>query len=224
MKTVSMPLLFAAFAVACATAASTGPASFDFEKLQGRPNLHQTPLGASRQWSLEKLLALTQKEGVELWRTLPAVPLKEMNGHYMGVVPFADNVEQQRSFANNMLNEKSAAGYWLGKGFKPVSETAGEGYNRYRLPDGKIVYKGRMGTRIGKSLVDGKPAYIIDYSVFDKSITAVDELRKLDDFIYLGIATTDAGNGKRSEPFFWLLTGPTDRWVGPDEKTEMKSP
>jgi hypothetical protein len=201
----------------CATGASAASAPFDFETLKGRPNLQQTPIGSSGQWSLEKLLALSQKEGVELWRSLPAVPLKEMNGHYLGVAPFADNVAKQKEFANAMRDENAKSGYWLGKGFKPVTETTGEGYNRYRLPGGKIVYKGRMGTRIGKSLVDGKPAYIIDYSVFDKSITSIDELRKLDDFIYLGIATTDAGDGKRSKPFFWLLTGPTDRWVGPDE-------
>lgn len=201
----------------CAMASSADRAPFDFEKLKGRPNLQQTPIGSSGQWSLEKLLALTQKEGVELWRSLPAVPLQEMNGHYLGLVPFADNIEQQQDFASDARNEHANSGYWLGKGFKPVTETTGEGYNRYRLPGGKIVYKGRMGTRIGKSLVDGKSAYIIDYSVFDQSITSIDELRKLDDFIYLGIATKDVGGGKRSEPFFWLLTGPTDRWVGPDE-------
>lgn len=218
MKTTFSVSLMAHFAIAlCATASLAEGASFDFEKLQGRPNLQQTPLGSSGQWSLEKLLALTQQEGLELWRAAPPVPLKEMNGHYMGLIPNADDVEAQKRFAAT-FSERSAHGYWLGKAFRPVTDNTGEGYNRQRFPDGRITHTARMATRIGQSPVDGKPSYVIDYSVFNKGVTTLDELRKLEDFIYLGVATREAGNGQRSEPLFWLLIGPTDRWVGPDPK------
>lgn len=199
-----------------------GTNNFDFEKLKGRPNLQQTPLGSTGTWSLEKLLALSQAEGIELWKTLPAVPMKEMNGHYMGLGPGADNVEYQKGYADYMFNEKSVRGYWLGKAFRPLSATTGEGYNRWRFPGGKIQRNLRMATRMGTSLIDGKPCYVLDYGALNPKMTLVDELRKLDDFIYFGAATTDAGNGKRSEPAFFILVGPTDEWVGAEPSKATK--
>src|SRR5438309_2229859 len=99
----------------CAYAASP---SFDFDKLKGRDHLEQTPIGSSNQWTLEKLLALTQDD-------------------------------------------------------------------------------------------------VIDYSAFDKSNSGVDELRKLDDAIYLGVLTVAGKNGKRSAPDLFILIGPVDEWVDP---------
>lgn len=196
--------------------AKTAAPAFDFEKLKGRPNLHQTPLGARGEWSLEKLLSLTQAEGVELWRTLEAVDMREMNGHYMGMGPDALNEQYQKGYANFMFNENSKIGYWLGKAFRPLTDTTGEGYNRWRFPGGKVVRNLRMATRMGPSLVDGKPCYILDYSAFNPKMTLIDELRKLDESIYFGVATRDAGDGKRDRPDFFILVGPTDEWVGPN--------
>lgn len=187
---------------------------FDFDKLKGRPNLHQTPLGARREWSLEKLLALTQAEGLELWRGLDAVDMREMDGHYMGYGPDALNEEFQLGYAKYMYDEKSPRGYWLGKAFRPLTDNTGEGYNRWRYSGGKVARNLRMATRMGVSLIDGKPCYVLDYSVFNPKMTLVDELRKLDEAIYLGIATRDAGDGKRDHPDFFVLIGPTDEWVG----------
>ena len=216
MKTTLLRLALAGLAAAAmTTAAAAQPAAFDFESLKGRPNLNQTPLGSSGQWSLEKLLSLTQAEGMALWATLPPVAMAEMNGHYMGLGPDAKDQEYQKRYAAFMFNEKSPRGYWLGKAFKPLTATTGEGYNRWRFPGGRIDRNLRMATRMGNSLIDGKPAYILDYSAFNPKSTLVDELRKLDDFVYLGAATVDAGGGKRSDPDFFILIGPTDEWVGP---------
>jgi hypothetical protein len=193
--------------------AADAPA-FDFEKLKGRPNLHQTPLGTSGHWSLEKLLSLTQAEALAIWRTLDPPPLAEMNGHYMGLGPDAVDFEHQKSYAARMYDSKSRTGYWLGKAFRPLTETTGEGYNRWRRPGGNVVRNMRMGTRIGPSLVDGRPAFILDYSVFTPGWTLIDELRKLDDFIYFAVAHTETEDGGRTPARFFLLTGPTDEWVG----------
>lgn len=201
-------------ASAAGSAIADKSGSFDFEKLKGRPNLHQTPLGARGEWSLEKLLALTQAEGIELWRGLEAVDMREMDGHYMGMGPDALNEKYQRGYAEYMFNENSPRGFWLGKAFRPLTDTTGEGYNRWRFPGGKVVRNLRMATRMGASLVDGKPAFILDYSVFHPKMTLIDELRKLDEAIYFGVATRDAGGGKRDRPDFFILVGPTDEWVG----------
>ena len=199
------------------TAAPAGAPPMDFNTLKNRPNLDQTPLGSSGQWSLEKLLALTPDEGLALWSKLAPPSLQEMNGHYMGLGPDATNPAHQKGYAAYMFNERSPRGYWLGKAFHPVDATHGEGYNRWRFPHQKIVRNLRMATFIGPSLIDRKPSYILNYGAFNKT-TLTDELRKLDDDIYLGEATVDAGGGKRSKPDFFILIGPTDEWVGPGAK------
>jgi hypothetical protein len=190
----------------------------DDATLAARPILNQTPVGASGTWTLEKLLSLSQAEQEALWRTLPAPSLEEMNGHYMGLGPQADNPEVQKRYAAYMFDEKSVRGAWLGKAFRPLSATMGEGYNRWRFPGGRIERNLRMATRIANSVIDGKPAYILDYPAFNQT-TLVDELRKLDDGVYLGAATTaKAGgpnaNGTRSRIDMFVLIGPTDEWVG----------
>lgn len=213
---MKIALALAAMAFATTAVAQTAaPATpFDPETLKGRPNLNQTPVGTSGKWSLEKLLSLTQAEGIEIWRTLPPATVAEMNGHYMGLGPDALNLEYQKGYANYMFNEKSPRGYWLGKAFRPLTATTGEGYNRWRFPNQKVVRNLRLDTRAGTSLIDGKPAYILDYTAINKGMTLIDEVRKLEDGVYFGAATTDAGGGKRSKPDFFILVGPTDEWVG----------
>src|SRR5262245_58984577 len=144
-----------------AAAGQTGAPGLDVKALESRPIINQTPVGASGEWSLEKLLSLTQAEQEALWRTLPAPTLKEMNGHYMGLGPQADNPAVQKSYAAYMYDEKSVRGAWQGKAFRPLTATTGEGYNRWRFPGGKIERNLRMATRVANSLIDGKPCYVL---------------------------------------------------------------
>lgn len=185
----------------------------DAEMLAARPNINQTPVGTSGKWTMEKLNALTQEEGIALWRTLPAPTLQEMNGHYVGLGPGADNPTYQKGYAEYMFNEKSVRGYWLGKAFHPVSATAGEGYNRWRFPGGRIERNLRMATSVRNSIIDGKPAYVLDYPAFNKT-TLFDEIRKLEDGVYIGTATVARPDGTRSKLDMFILVGPTDEWVG----------
>jgi hypothetical protein len=215
------PSWFVVLSLACMCAAQSARSEIpviDEEALKSRPILNQTPVGSSGKWTLEKLLSLTQAEQEALWRALPAPTMEEMNGHYMGIGPHADDPERQKSYAAYMYDEKSARGAWLGKAFRPLTATTGEGYNRWRFPGGRIERNLRMATRLQNSIIDGKPAYVLDYSAFNK-ITLLDELRKLDDGIYIGAATVEqAGgpnaNGTRSKLDMFILIGPTDEWVG----------
>jgi len=216
---------------ATATTAETLTAApaFDFKKLEGRPILNQTPVGATGQWTLEKLLSLTQKEQEELWRQLPAPALKEMNGHYMGIGPQSDRPDIQKSYAAFMYDASSARGAWQGKAFHPLTATTGEGYNRWRFAGGRISRNLRMATRIDKSIIDGKPAYILDYPAMNPRSTLVDELRRLEDGIYFGAATVAQqggpnGNGTRGRIDMFILIGPTDEWVGEPYGQHMQPP
>lgn len=167
----------------------------------------------SKNWSLERILSLNRDQIVELWKTLPPVSMAEMNGHYMGLVPNAGDKTRQASTSDFMYDENLNQGYWLGKAYKQIGPNNGEGYNRYRMPGGRVVRKLRFSTEVGPSLIDGKPSFIMHYSAYNKS-TLIDELRKLDDHIYLGLGTKEDKDGKRGTPGHFLLVGPTDEWVG----------
>ena len=174
------------------------------------------PLSAKGAWTMERLLALDHESTVALWKTLPAAGMAELDGHYQGIVPNAGDHERQVRTSGFMYNEDSVRGYWLGKAYRALTETEGEGYNRWRFADGTIVRNGRFATRLGASLIDGQPSYIMDYSAFNDT-TLVDEIRKLDEGVYLGVGTTATEDGERSVPGHFALVGPTDEWVGAEE-------
>jgi hypothetical protein len=169
----------------------------------------------SKNWTMEKILSLDRDQIIALWKTLPSVTVAELHGHYMGLVPNAGNAKRQASTTAFMYDENSSRGYWLGKAYKQTGPHKGEGYNRWRFPDGKVVRNLRFSTEDGISLIDGEPALLMNYGAYNKS-NLVDELRKLDDYVYLGLGTVLASGGKRGEPGHFVLIGPTDEWVGVD--------
>ena len=168
-------------------------------------------------WSIERILALTRTEVVALWKTLDPPEFTELDGHYMGLIPNAGDPATQKSTGDFMYNQSSEIGYWLGKAYKPTGAAKGEGYNRWRKPGGEVVLNMRFGTATGTSLIDGRLSYMMYYGEFNDKSTLIDELRKLDDYIYLGMGTTELDDGKRSAPGHFVLTGPTDNWVGTTE-------
>jgi hypothetical protein len=166
-------------------------------------------------WALEQLLALSRDDVIELWRSAPEVSLDELQGHFMGVIPNAGDSKRQRDTGDFMYNEHSRQGYWLGKAFRKTGPNEGEGYNRFRLPTGEIIRNQRFSTEIGPSLLDGKPSLLMYYGAFyEPSRNFVDEIRKLDERVYLGIGTSLDKEGSRTEPGHFMLIGPTDEWVG----------
>lgn len=126
-----------------------------------------------------------------------------------------------------MYNENSATGYWLGKAFSPLSHSKGDGYNRYRRPDGTVHRFMRFATEIGTSLIDGKPALMMYYGAYQLQLlpegvenTLTDEIRKLADGFYLGVGTSKLPDGKRSAPGHFALVGPVGKWQGVDDFAE----
>jgi len=167
-------------------------------------------------WTLGRVLALSRDEIIALWGAAPAAEMAELDGHYMGLVPNAGDPERRASTDDFMYNEDSERGYWLGKAYMPTDATSGEGYNRWRFPGGKVVRNLQFSTEVGTSLIDGKPALLMYYGAYNEDSTLIDEIRKLDDYVYLGMGTREAEDGGRSEPGHFMLLGPTDEWVGVD--------
>ena len=176
-------------------------------------NVRDASMRISRNWTLEQVLAMNHESILALWKTLPPPTVAEMNGHMMGLVPNAGDKERQAQSLDYMFNENSVRGYWLGKTFHQTGEHRGEGYNIWRFPHGRIVRNLRVATEVGPSLIDGKPSFLIIYGAYNKANTLVDEMRKLDDYLFLGAATTAGADGKRNAPAHFVLTGPTDEWI-----------
>jgi hypothetical protein len=177
---------------------------------------------SDEKWTIEKVMALGREEVIELWKTLPAPDFEELTGEYTGHVPDGGDEKLRAQVAKVMFNESSALGFWLGKAYKALSPTKGEGYNCWRKPGDRVVRNLRFGTEAGTSLIDGKPALIMRYGDFknpsgDADLT--DEIRKLDDGLYLGVGTTATPDGKRSPPGHFALSGPIGRWLGVDDES-----
>lgn len=202
-------------AVAFVGLSSVSAAPDDAASGAAAPKAEAKAQETENEWTLARVLALGRDEVFELWKQCPAATLEELNGHYMGLIPNADDPVREKATNNFMYNENSARGYWCGKAYKATSATKGEGYNRWRFPGGKIVRNGRFATEMGTSLIDGKPALMMYYQAFNPQTTLTDEIRKLAHDVYLGMGTTELANGERSEPGHFALYGPTDEWVGP---------
>ncbi|MFK0007874.1 hypothetical protein ACIQTZ_12555 [Paenarthrobacter sp. NPDC090520] len=175
--------------------------------------LNEMPIGTGK-GTLEGLLSLTQPQALELWGKLPSPTLDEMNGHYAGFIP------DPQGRGSLMFDEASPVGYWLGKAFRPLDDNLGEGYNRWRYPGGRVERNLRMTTRIEDSIIDGKPCFVLDYNAVYSGMTLYDELRKVDDGVFLGTATYELPDGTRTSPHVFALIGPTDEWVGGPYSTD----
>jgi hypothetical protein len=93
---------------------------------------------------------------------------------------------------------------WEGKTFKSVSADKGEGINRVNLLLGKPQWF-PFSTRFDKSILDGQPTFVLDYSrpgnpPLIREI--VDELREVAPGLYLGPAALKVSGKPRLILFF----------------------
>lgn len=165
------------------------------------------------------LWKLTRQEVIDLWKQLPAPPFDELDGEYMGHAFNGGDEEARKRIADSMYNEFNGSGSWIGKAYKPTTESTGEGYNHWR--QNGIVRDLRFGTHLGTSLIDGRPSLMMTYGSFNTGAgqrDLTDEIRKLADGLYIGLATTKQDDGSRTEPGFFALTGPIGPWIGVDDE------
>jgi len=177
---------------------------------------------------LHQMLKLRHAALLSLWSSLAAPALSELDGEYAGVLPIAGlPTESVGHIVASYYQDESELGYWLGKAFTSRDDQCGEGYNIFRmLRPGQAGYtfarKGRYTTEVGPSLVDGRPSYLVRYPSLSKDgggPRLVDEIRRYSKGLYLGTSTRstpDGGRTSASECF--LITGPVNPWIGPDDR------
>jgi len=172
--------------------------------------------------TLEGLAQKKNSELIELYKTLEAPDIKELEGEYAARMP----IDREENFQTWI---EQNGGHWLGKAFslKPVKGMMGQGHNLHKVGD-KTVRHTRFGYEIGVSPVDGKNTLLLKYSVFNNgasSIDLLDEIRPVKRGLYLGVYTTIIAvppftltqEGPRSSVEAFLLGGPVGPWQGVDD-------
>jgi hypothetical protein len=158
-------------------------------------------LSAEAVRALDEFMSLKDVEYIEAWKSLPPPSFNEMDGEFTPLVPPNFNEVHKKFWANGLFNEENPAGYWLGKAFKPLGQVTGEGYNIWRMLDGRVERRIRYGTHLGSSRVDGRPSLLMTYASFNRDVPGfggtyawqgdmVDEMRKLADGVYVGLGTS----------------------------------
>lgn len=188
-------------------------------------SLNTPPQPKNGKWTIRQLVYLTFPEFWALWKTLPAPDFYEMNGEYTGYCPDGKDLEIRKRTVEQMFTEGLNLGYWLGKAFAPKSPTKGEGYNVYRQPGEWINRYLRFGTEMSTSVWDGKPSFTMYYGQFKNRagrVDLTDEVRKLDDGIYLGIGHGKTPDGHRSSPGPFILVGPVRPYIGVEDDSDER--
>lgn len=111
---------------------------------------------------------------------------------------------------------------WVGKAFKPESNTAGTGYNIFKEKKGSqeaILRIRKIRTYLGPSTIakDGKNSFHIDYRPYNGGIVRSmhDELRKINVRLYIGMGYMGLGGGS-ANPGPFVLVGTPAPWIGWD--------
>jgi hypothetical protein len=161
------------------------------------------------------LLAMSFKDLMALFGTLPAPSVKEMDGEFAARL-LAQPSALAQLIGNLTVNNPLTPGRWLCKAFKPVSSEGGQGYNSFAHL-GRTVQRYPMQTLIAPSRYDGCPAYTLVYAAFRSmcgAIHMVDEVRRVAPALYLGIGTWGFTDGQRQVPLPFVLRGPIAPYAG----------
>ncbi len=118
------------------------------------------------------------------------------------------------------VNFLMGPGKWTGDAFLPLTEKSGHGYNLFRRKENGKEQLNRtlkMDTNIGRSVFDAKDSLHVVYRRHAKGLnkSMQDELRKINDELYLGLAYFSWAGGKIN-PFAFVVYGKPSPWKGLD--------
>lgn len=161
-------------------------------------------------WTVEKLHQLGTNRTVELFKTLSAPALREMNGEYQGHYFGSDHHSISNILWHASANWNLFSGKWQGKSFQPVSDTVGYGFNNLKK-FGMIVRRWPTRTSIGHSRYDRKDVYALNYRYYYSVagiVSMQDEIRKVQEGLYLGVGHWRLPIGIPMASSWFALTGP----------------
>jgi hypothetical protein len=139
--------------------------------------------------TIEELRLMHFDKLKELFDSLPATTMAEINGEYL-----ATPLDQGGWFANIVAPlTTNICGRWLGKAFAPLSDDNGHGYNWFQTTRG-VRRTLTMKTHVSDSVISPGKSYIVDYCAQHTWLPAMslfDELRTVSDGVFLGFGVID---------------------------------
>lgn len=168
--------------------------------------------------SPEDVEKLSKSDLMQLFHAADTPEFTEIKGEYKakllsaGVLSFVNDY-----YAHHLMGP----GHWEAKAFFPFEEDKGWGYNLFTVgkdADSAIARTMKMDTSAGRSRFDEKDSFHLVYKAHNKgrNNSMRDEIRKINDRLFVGLGYLTWSLGKWN-PSFFLLYGEADRWVGPDE-------
>lgn len=154
-------------------------------------------LSVSEQDRLSELMSVDRFRLKIIYWELPTPNIADVDGEYD-----AQLLDQGTAFASVVTRQLfRAKGPWLGKAFRPLTESKGEGYNAFGDPEDRQVQL-RMNTYIDRSYIVPGHSYILDYRGLNRGpITWLrGELRQVSPAVLLGMGTF----GPRAEKLYKL--------------------
>ncbi|ACL04657.1 hypothetical protein Dalk_2967 [Desulfatibacillum aliphaticivorans] len=156
------------------------------------------------------------KEVMQLFHAGITPKMDALNGEYNAEVLDVGVLAFLASFISHNL---FGPGHWDGKGFKPLKEARGWGYNIFSGKNGSGPARVRkMNTRLGMSRIDDRDSFLLDYSVHNKGFvkTMRDEIRQINPDLFIGMGYLGEATGPLT-PAPFILHGKPSPWKGPDE-------
>ncbi|MHA2169151.1 MAG: hypothetical protein ACXAB7_04585 [Candidatus Kariarchaeaceae archaeon] len=159
------------------------------------------------------LQELSKSQLMKIFLISPAPKLHDMEGEFKagnfnaGIFAF---------FVKFFTNRLFGKGKWIGKSFRATEDgDVGEGYNLFEQND-TINRHRRFKLYTDSSKIDKRQSLHLVYFDFNKDFrvrSMHDEIRKINDTLYIGYGSTAWGFGfKNPSPFY--LQGPATPWVG----------
>lgn len=197
---------------------------------------------ALKDFGYEDLMKLNRKQIMELFSQLDAPAMSEMKGEYRAAMLDSGYIVNS-ILAKHYLH--FSWGSWQYKAFEPLGKDKGHGYNTFittqsrlyenyfialfmkilsivhsffRLNNPQRLARIMLNkTSIVSSVFDGRPSFQLSYRDYNTFFTntMTDEVRKVNDKLYLGIGRLTVTFGKFN-PMPFVMMGPPNPWVGPD--------
>jgi hypothetical protein len=169
---------------------------------------------------VKDVLQLSKPEIMQLFYAAPAPDLSSLKGEYKAkTLPVGIMAPAADFFTHHFFGP----GHWEGKAFLPLAKNKGWGYNLFSVSDqtGRqhTARERRMDTFIGKSEIDDKDSFHLLYEAYNAGMihSMHDEIRKINDTLYICMGYMAAGGGSINPAPFILYGKPSD-WVGPDKE------
>ena len=179
--------------------------SASVEQILGRPATGLT---------LHEVLQLDHRRVLQLFHAASCPGMAELDGEYRAVShPAGPWAVPARLFLEHWFGP----GRWVGKAFQPRSATSGFGYNLFADAGTATSFRrGRkLETGLAPSAFDGRDSFHLDYKGDNRGAFTLmhDELRKVNDDLYLGLGYLRLPAGRHFSSAF-VIYGPPMPWVG----------